>query len=204
MPDVDTLVPFLLAALILEITPGPNMVWLALLSATAGRTTGVAALIGITLGLAVQALVAALGVAVLIAAWPSLYTALHFAGVGFLLWLAWESWRDAGDPAHHRPGGGETGSQGFRRGLVSNLLNPKAALFFFSVLPGFLRPDAPVTEAMILSALYLGVATLIHGMIVAAAGALRGWLVDPQVSATMHRFQALALVVVALWLLWRG
>jgi threonine/homoserine/homoserine lactone efflux protein len=202
--ELEGLLSFLLTALVLEITPGPNMAWLALLTATAGRGAGLAAVAGITLGLALQAVLAALGVAAAMAAWPELYAALHLAGVAFLLWLAWESWRDAGNPAHHLPGGGETGADGFRRGLVSNLLNPKAAVFFVTVLPGFLYAGAGTEDALVLSAVYLAVATLVHGAIVAVAGGLRERLADPATSVRMHQIQAMALVSVALWLFWRG
>jgi threonine/homoserine/homoserine lactone efflux protein len=204
MPTSDILLSFLLTSLVLEVTPGPNMAWLALLTATAGRRAGLAALAGITLGLAVQAGLAALGVASVMTAWPALYTAFHLAGVSYLLWLAWESWRDAGDPAHHLPGGGERGVDGFRRGLMTNLLNPKAAVFFVTILPGFLDSGAGLREALSLSAIYLAVASAVHGVIVLAAGGFRGWLVDSAVSVRMHRVQALALVAVALWLFWRG
>ncbi len=204
MPEVQTVLSFLVTALILELTPGPNMAWLALLSATAGRGAGLAAVAGITLGLAVQALLTALGVAAAIAAWPWLYQVLHLAGVGYLLWLGWESWRDAGTPAHHLPGGGETGTDGFRRGLISNILNPKAAVFFVTVLPGFLRPGDGTAETLTLSALYLAVATLVHGGLVAAAGGAQGLLADPAVSVRMHRVQAFAMAGVALWLFSRG
>jgi threonine/homoserine/homoserine lactone efflux protein len=204
VPESENLLSFLLTALVLELTPGPNMVWLALLTATAGRGAGCAAVAGITLGLGLQAMLAAIGVAAALAAWPGLYMALHLAGVGFLLWVGWESWRDAGNPAHHLPGGGENGADGFLRALVSNLLNPKAAAFFVIVLPGFLQVDAGLQGVLALSAIYLAVATAVHLVIVIAAGTLRGWLVDPAVSARMHRVQALALLAVALWLFWRG
>lgn len=200
----DVLFPFFLTSLVIELTPGPNMAWLALLAATSGRRAGFATVAGVTLGLTLQALLAALGVAALIAVWPVLYTVLHLAGVGFLLWLAWESWRDAGNPAHHLPGGGETEGEGFRRGLVSNLFNPKAAIFFLSILPGFLGPTDGVTVALVLSVIYLAVATAVHGLIVLAAGGLRAWVTDPAVSVRMHQFQAIALVLVAIWLFWRG
>ena len=202
--QLDSLTSFLLTALVLELTPGPNMAWLALLTATAGRHAGLAAVGGIAIGLAVQAALAILGVAVLMASWPGLYAALHLAGVGYLLYLAVESLRDAEDPAHHLPGGGEYGGAGFRRGLVTNLLNPKAALFFMTILPGFLSPGSGAGEAAVLSAIYLAVATAIHLVIVLAAGSMRGWLADPVVSVRMHRIQALTLGAVALWLYWRG
>lgn len=200
----ESVIPFLLTALAIEITPGPNMTWLALLSATAGRGTGLAAVLGITLGLGVQALLAAFGVAAAVATWPGLYRIIHLAGVGFLVWLAWESWRDAGDPAHHLSGGSETAGDGFRQGLIANLLNPKALVFFVTILPGFLATDAGVRPALVLSAIYLAVATAVHLGIALAAGSLRIWLANPVVSVRMHRIQALALVGVAGWLLSKG
>ena len=202
--DADALLSFLLTALVLELTPGPNMAWLALLAATSGPQAGLAAVLGITIGLAVQALLAATGVAVVVAAWPGLFQALHIAGAAYLLYLALESWRDAGNPAHHLPGGGENGAAGFRRGLVTNLLNPKAALMFVTVLPGFLTAESGAWESAVLSAIYLVVAVVVHLMIVALAGTLRGPLADPVVSARMHRVQALTLAAVAAWLLGRG
>lgn len=202
--DAERLTSFLVTVMVLELTPGPNMAWLALLTATAGRRAGLAAVLGIGLGLAAQAVLAALGVAALVARWPWLYSGLHLAGVAYLLFLAVESWRDAGDPAHHLPGGGEDGAAGFRRGLVANLLNPKAALFFLAVMPGFLSPAAKAGEAALLSAVYLAVATAIHLVIVLAAATLRRWLADPAVSVRMHQIQALTLGAVALWLYGRG
>lgn len=202
--DADSLTSFLVTALVLELTPGPNMAWLALLTATSGRRAGLAAVLGITLGLTVQALLAAMGVAVLLSTRPALFQALHLAGVAYLLYLGVESWRDAGNPAHHLKGGGEGGGTGFRRGLITNLLNPKAALLFLTVLPGFLSVDAQAWEVAVLSAIYLVVAVAVHLVIVAAAGALRGPLADQAVSVRMHRVQALTLAVVAFWLFWRG
>ncbi len=201
MPELDLLLSFLVTSIAIELTPGPNMAWLALLTATAGRTTGWAAVAGIGLGLAVQGVLAATGLAVLMTAWPGAYVAVHALGVGYLLWLALESWRDAGNPAHHLPGGGEDGVTGFRRGLVTNLLNPKAALFYVTVLPGFLPPAAGVTGGLVLTAIYVAVATAVHVAIVMAAGGARRWLTDPGVSARMHRVQAVILVAVAIWLL---
>lgn len=204
VPDESVVLSFLIAALAIELTPGPNMTWLALLSATAGRSVGFAAVVGITLGLTLQALMAAIGVAALISAWPPLYTMLHLTGVGYLMWLGWESWRDAGRPAHHLDGGGETGRDGFRRGLIGNILNPKAAVFFVTVLPGFLRPGDGLSVTLALSAIYLAVATCIHTGIVAVSGGLRGWLADPAASVVMHRVQAFAMIGVAIWLFVRG
>lgn len=204
MPDHASFLSFLLAVAAMELTPGPNMAWLALLAASAGRAAGLAAVAGITLGLALQGVAAALGVAALMAAWPGLAAALHLAGVGYLIWLAIGSWRDAARPEHHQPGGGEDAPTGFRHGLVTNLLNPKAAVFFLTVLPGFLSEAPTVGGTLSLSAVYLAVASAVHLGIVFTAGAVRPWLEDPAVSVRLHRVQAFVLLGVAAWLVARG
>ena len=195
------LAAFLLTVLIVEITPGPNMIWLALLSATEGRRTGLAAVAGITLGLALQGALAAAGISAFVQSFPMAYQALRWVGVGYLLWLGWQSWRDAGRPDHHLPGGGETPAQAFRAGLVTNLLNPKAALFYLALLPGFLPPAAGLADMSLLVLIYLAVASGLHLVICLAAAEARRLVENPAVSARLHRVQAVALALVAVWVL---
>ena len=198
-----TILGFLSTALIVEMTPGPNMVWLALLSATEGRRTAFAAMIGIALGLAVQGALAAAGIGAVLQTYPAAYQALRWAGAGYLLWLAWESWRDAGHPEHHQRGGGETPAQAFRSGLMTNLLNPKAALFYLAILPGFLSASSGIKEAAALVVLYLLVATAVHLAIAVAAAEARRFFNNPIASARLHRIQSGALVLVCLWVIWK-
>jgi threonine/homoserine/homoserine lactone efflux protein len=146
---------FLIAAIVMEITPGPNMTWLALLSAREGRVAGLQAVAGIASGLALLAIVAASGAAALIAAWPPLYELLRWGSVLFLLYLAWETWvgeKDSGaQPDYQRH---------FRRGLVVNLLNPKAAAVYVVMIPGFAGPGG--TSAQIIMTLVYLIASLAH------------------------------------------
>lgn len=106
MIDPTLLLGFAITALIIELTPGPNMAWLALLSATEGRKAGLAATAGIAVGLLLIAAVSALGLAALIDNHPAIYETLRWAGALFLLYLAWEGWRAAGEssPASTRSG----------------------------------------------------------------------------------------------------
>ncbi|MGL4279461.1 MAG: LysE family translocator, partial [Albidovulum sp.] len=157
---------FVLTATLIELTPGPNMAWLALVAATEGRRPGYAAVAGVALGLALIGVAAAFGLAGMIAATPALNQVLRWGGVLYLLWLAWDGWRDAGDGAGNGDGS-VTLARAFRRGLITNLLNPKAAVFYVAVLPGFTDPGAPVLgETLTLTAAYVAVATLIHAGIV--------------------------------------
>ena len=132
--------PFLLASLLIELTPGPNMTYLALVSASEGRKAGFAMVAGIALGLATIVLVAAFGVTEIIRSSPAIYEAMRWAGVGFLLYLAWEGWTGGGEEAGTT---GHTNGRYFVRGLVTNLLNPKAGIFYVSVLPTFIAPEQP-------------------------------------------------------------
>jgi threonine/homoserine/homoserine lactone efflux protein len=89
--DPGVIIPFLVAVALIELTPGPNMGWLALVSLARGRLAGFAAVAGVTLGLAGWMLAAAFGLTQLLLIWPPLYQIIRWAGVVFLLWLAWEA-----------------------------------------------------------------------------------------------------------------
>lgn len=192
--------PFLLTAFLIELTPGPNMTYLALVSASDGRRAGFATVAGITFGLAVIGLVAALGVTELIQRSAVLYELLRWAGIAFLLYLAWEGWRSGTDVVQ-----GPTSGSGryFTRGLVSNLLNPKAGLFYVSVLPTFINPAIePASQAVTLTILYVAVATTVHVLIVMLAGALEPYLNDARRELVARRTLSLLLGVVAIWFAW--
>lgn len=198
--EVTALLTFTLTVLIIELTPGPNMAWLAVLSAGEGRRAGLAAVAGIALGLGLVGLAAALGLGTVIERSDLLYGVLRWGGVSFLFYLAWEGWRDAGEAAPVEA------SQGLRRyflrGLVINLLNPKAALFYIAVFPEFIDPAGPVAQqAVMLAAISVSVATLIHLTIVALAGSARRLLEHRQRRLIIQRALSLLLVGVALWLL---
>jgi len=191
---------FALTALVIEITPGPNMAYLAALSLSNGMRVGLAAVAGIALGLSVYGLAAALGLAALIDSSPLLYEALRWGGVAYLLWLAWDGWRSeaASSPA---AAGAVSPAVAFRRGLVTNLLNPKAAIFYIAILPDFVRVDLGSVRAqtLMLSAIYVGVATAIHLMIVLLAGSLQHRIDTPDKRRIVRRTLALLLVGIAAW-----
>ena len=190
---------FVLTCAAIELTPGPNMGYLAIVGATDGRRSGYAAVAGVALGLALVGLAAALGLAAAITASPLLFQALRWAGVAYLFWLAWDGWRDAEDPVAHAPGGASLALY-FRRGLITNLLNPKAAVFYIAMLPGFVVPGAPVLpQTLILSATFVAIATTIHLVIVTLAGAARPLLEDPRRSRVVRRTLSVALALIAVW-----
>lgn len=197
--DTTTLAAFALASLLIELTPGPNMAYLAVLSLERGRLAGLAAVGGVALGLAVLGALAALGVGELLAANRALYEILRWAGIAYLLYLAWDSYRDARRPldadVDHRPV-----AEHFRRGLITNLLNPKAILFYLTVMPGFVDPARnPLGQTLLLGLVYVSVATLVHTAVVLAAGFAQPLLVGQASRARLGTVFALLLVAVAIW-----
>ncbi|WP_262423447.1 LysE family translocator [Brevundimonas denitrificans] len=136
--DPAIIAPFLMAMVLVELTPGPNMGWLALVTLARGRTAGLAAVAGITVGLAAWMTAALLGLGRFVLAYPAVHEVIRWAGVGFLLWLAWEAWRGDGTADQAEPEA--TRRALFLRGMVGNLLNPKAAVFYVALLPTFIPP----------------------------------------------------------------
>ena len=196
-----TMIAFAATCVVIELTPGPNMAYLAVLSANKGRRGGFVATLGIALGLLIVGLAAALGLSAVIANSRWLYEALRWGGVLYLLWLAWEGWRGEEETSPGKAGVASENSKLFMRGLVTNLLNPKAGIFYIAVLPTFLDEARPLAgQAMALSFIYVAIATLVHSTIVLLADAARPWLEDELRSTTVRRVLSLLLVGIAVWL----
>ena len=196
-----TVIPFAATAFLLELTPGPNMVWLVLLTALHGRRAGLAAVAGIATGLLAVGLIAALGMAGLVAQYPPLLAALRWVGVLYRLFLAWESWPRG--PAPAKPPELEDGRllRHFRDGLLLNLLNIKSALFFLLALPDFTDREAPLLpQALLLTVIYVAIASAVHLALVGLAGRAHALLAVPARERSMQRVGAVLIAFVATWL----
>lgn len=198
----EAIIPFLIAVSLVELTPGPNMGYLAALSASDGRGAGLRAVAGVTLGLSVYMLATVIGLTELIAAAPGVYALLRWAGVAYLLYLAWEAWRGAVEtsPGHAR----DVDHRPFWRGFIANVLNPKAAVFYVSLLPGFIAPDhAPFwAQALILGSAHVVVSVIVHGAIVLGAAHAGVLIARVGQGAVLRRAMAVAIGLVAVWLAW--
>ncbi|WP_420430243.1 LysE family translocator [Hyphobacterium sp.] len=199
MIDPGLFVGFAFAALLIELTPGPNMAWLVMLSLAEGRKSGLAATAGIATGLAFIAGLSAIGLAAMIARSDLAYEILRWAGALFMLYLAWEGWREAGETSAAVRSAGNSAHA--IRGFVINALNPKAAIFYITVLPQFISPQLPVRpQALLLALLSVAIATLIHTLLVLLASSLRGYIENERQNRRIRRLLSLALVGVAVWL----
>lgn len=136
----DLLPPFLLAATALGFTPGADMTFVAAQSLSSGRKAGGVAALGIILGLVIHSALAALGLAALVAAKPIAFEVIRYAGAAYLIYIAIEMIRKP--PRLGEPAGAENGNlvRAFRRGLLTNLLNPKVIIFILAFLPQFVDP----------------------------------------------------------------
>ena len=187
---------FALAVLLIELTPGPNMAWLAGLSATEGKRVGLMAGAGVALGLLANGVLAALGLAVLLQNAPQLWHGLRLAGVAMMTWLAVATWRGAGHGA--RPAPAHLAVRAFSTGAMVNLLNPKAYIFFVVVAPQFMSGAAlRMADAILLSVVSMVIATTVHTVVVLAGSRAHRWVADPRRSRTVRRCFAMMMLAVA-------
>lgn len=193
---LETLLPFAMASLLIEATPGPNMTYLALLSLAHGRKVGVWAVAGVACGLLVIGMACAFGVMWAEGKYPFLTSAIRYAGVLYMLWLAYDTYKTPINQTvqvHN--------STYFWRGFITNLLNPKAAVFFISVLPVFANEaqNSLPHAAIILTVLYVGIATLVHASIVVVAGSFVLENLSAQQEKRVRHIFTAALIGVAVW-----
>ena len=173
MPDFSTLAVFTVACLALTATPGPDMLLIASRSVTQGRAAGFASLAGIQVGTYCHALAAALGLSQLFLAVPFAYDVVRYVGAAYLLYLAWKAfWSKSASP---RPPTELPRRfllpQIFRQGLLTNLLNPKMALFVLALFPQFVRPDVGhvAGQILVLATVLNLVGLAVNGLVIMTA-----------------------------------
>jgi threonine/homoserine/homoserine lactone efflux protein len=179
MPTTATLLAFALISLGMVLTPGPNMIYLISRSITQGPTAGLISLGGVALGFVFYMLCAALGITALLFAIPYAYDALRFAGAAYLLWLAWQAVRPGGQsPFQVKKLPVDGPKKLFAMGLVTNLLNPKIAMLYLSLLPQFIDPalGSVFAQGVALGFTQIAVSVTVNAMIALAAGSIATFL----------------------------
>lgn len=142
MVPLPDLLLFAGAALLMVLTPGPNMIYLISRSICQGKQAGVISLLGVIAGFLVHMFAAALGITALFMTVPLAYEILKWAGAAYLLYLAWQAVRPGSkSPFEARDLPVDTPRKLFAMGFVTNLLNPKIAVFYLSILPQFISPE---------------------------------------------------------------
>jgi threonine/homoserine/homoserine lactone efflux protein len=179
MPEVSTLAAFGLVALGMVLTPGPNMIYLISRSLSQGPAAGLISLAGVALGFVVYVLCAAFGITALIFAVPYAYDALRICGALYLLWLAWQALRPGGrSPFQVRRLAADSPRKLFMMGLMTNLLNPKIAVLYLSLLPQFVDPErgSVLAQLLALGAVQIAVSVSVNATIAIMAGSIAAFL----------------------------
>lgn len=148
MPDINNLLLFFAAALVVAGTPGPGIFYVAARTLAGGRGEGVASSIGLGLGGLVHVIAGAIGISALVMASAEAFTMVKIIGAAYLVWLGLKAWREASVPLPTTVR--RTSSrQALREGVVVEALNPKTAAFFLAFIPQFVDTSQPVAAQFV-------------------------------------------------------
>lgn len=210
----DAMMAFFVAALLLGIAPGPDNIFVLTQSALFGAGAGMVTTLGLVTGLCVHTTAVALGVAAIFQTSALAFTLLKTAGAGYLLWLAWLSFRAGASTAQIAQG--DTSSDGpayaafpgymalYRRGIVMNVTNPKVSLFFLAFLPQFCDPTrgSVAVQVLILGVLFMLATIVVFWTVAALGGRLAVWFNrSPRGQIIMQRVAGCVFVAMAAALL---
>ena len=179
MPALSTFITFGLVVFGMALTPGPNMIYLVSRSISQGRVAGLISLGGVAVGYVFYMLCAAFGITALMFAVPYAYDALRIAGALYLLHLAWQAVKPGGrSPFQVRELPLDSPRKLFAMGLMTNLLNPKLAMIYLSLLPQFIHPErgSVLMQSLLLGGLQIVNGVVVNAVIVCVAGSIAAFL----------------------------
>lgn len=143
VPEFPVLGAYLVAAVVLGLTPGPDMTLFLSKTVTQSRTAGLAAFGGASTGLVIHSVLVAAGLSVVLAASATAFTILKVVGALYLAYLAYDAIARGSALSLDRDGPSEGSGSVYLKGLLVNLLNPKIIVFFVTFLPQFVSPVDP-------------------------------------------------------------
>ncbi|CAM3958929.1 LysE family translocator [Bordetella tumulicola] len=191
MPETATILAFAAISLGMVMTPGPNMIYLVSRSICQGRRAGVLSLLGVLLGFVFYMVSAALGISALLFAVPYAYEALCYGGALYLLYMAWQAVRPGGrSPFQVKELPPDSPKKLFLMGFLTNLLNPKIAVMYLSLLPQFVDPDkgSILTQSLALGSVQVAISISINLLIVILAGSIASFLATRPTWAVAQRW----------------
>jgi threonine/homoserine/homoserine lactone efflux protein len=191
VPGTTSLLAFAAIALGMALTPGPNMVYLISRSICQGPRAGLISLGGVALGFVVYMLCAAFGLTALVLAVPYAYDAIRLVGGLYLLWLAWQAVRPGGrSPFAVKALPQDSPRKLFLMGFLTNLLNPKIAVIYLSLLPQFIDParGSVFAQALSLGAIQIALSVVVNAAVALSAGAIALFLTRRPSFALVQRW----------------
>jgi threonine/homoserine/homoserine lactone efflux protein len=186
-----SLLTFAAIALGMVLTPGPNMAYLVSRSVCQGRAAGLISLGGVALGFLTYMLLAAFGITALLFAIPYAYDALRLCGAAYLGWMAWSALRPGGaSPFQVRELAPDSPRRLFAMGLLTNLLNPKIAALYLSLLPQFVDRAAGdvMGQTLALGVTQISISVMVNAAIVITAGSVAAFLTGRPLWARAQRW----------------
>ena len=190
---------FLLTSLVVVLIPGTGVIYTVSTGLFLGWRASIAAAVGCTAGILPHLTASILGLAAILHMSAIAFQAVKYAGVAYLLYLAWGMWRETGALQFDAPSTKKGIRQIITRGFLINILNPKLSIFFLAFLPLFVLPQAasPTTQMLVLSAVFMAMTLVIFILYGLLADAVRRHVVgSPKVVVWMQR--AFAAVFAAL------
>lgn len=179
MIPFQELMLFALAALVLVLSPGPNMIYVISRSITQGRKAGLISLAGVIAGFLFHIILVSFGLTAILFAVPFAYSVLKTVGVLYLLYLAWQAVKPGSKGAFEARKDLPADSAGklFRMGFFTNVLNPKVAVFYLSFFPQFIKPayGSVLTQSLLLGLTQMLISFTVNGLIVLSAARVSGW-----------------------------
>lgn len=179
MFDSGQLIGFVAAVAVLVIVPGPNTVLILAHSLGGGRPAGLATVLGVETGTLVHTGAAALGLSAVLATSSLAFDLVKYVGAAYLVFLGLRALRGGGQalPASASPAPMGL-SEAYGRAVLTNVLNPKVALFFLALLPQFVRPERGqlVLQFLVLGLIVSAVGLVFGAVLAVAAGTFSGWL----------------------------
>lgn len=191
MPEFSHLLAFGLISLGMVLTPGPNMVYLLSRSICQGRAAGLISLAGVALGFIFYMLCAVLGITALLLTVPYAYDMLRFGGAAYLLYIAWQAVKPGGSsPFQVRELARDSTRKLFMMGFITNLLNPKIAILYMSLLPQFIDAGhgSVLSQSVVLGATQIAISLTVNALIVVMAGSIAGFLLRRPTWLAIQRY----------------
>jgi len=188
---------FVVASLLLIVTPGQDMVLVMSRSIAQGAAAGVATAAGVSIGLVGHTLLATLGLGAILQASELLFTVLKLAGAAYLVWLGIQLLRHDGAALALSAGSTQSLGRLFLAGALSNISNPKIAIFYFAFLPQFVTPgaDRPTLVVLALGLVFAALTFLVKGPVGLGAGLLSHWLrARPRALTWLYRSSGAVLI----------
>ncbi|MEY4882880.1 MAG: hypothetical protein RIS34_734 [Pseudomonadota bacterium] len=200
MLDVSWLL-FIVASLVLIVTPGQDMILVMSRSVAQGAAAGVVTAAGVSVGLVGHTILATLGLGAILRTSEWLFLALKLVGAAYLVYLGWGLLRTRGTALVVQASSQRSLSRLFFDGALSNVSNPKIAVFYFAFLPQFVLPGAthPTLSVFILGLVFAALTFVVKGPVGFFAGMLSGWLrARPAVLAGLYRSSGAILIILGL------